>query len=231
MNIPRRPAFSERRTIPMQVEYTARQATITAELRQFVEEGLTRVAQVMGARCTAHLVLTAEKYRHTAEITVQCRRCQIVGLCESPSAETAVRDALSKVETQALRRKDRQRAQKRLPKEEKLSIEPRLARPRKVSKVLASAPEHAIGAKKGRNGAKKLPTPVIVHSPAERAHIPEPHIVHSQDAMAPSPMSLEEAVKEAEQRDRDVFVFRNNTGAVSVLHRRRDGTMELIQAI
>jgi putative sigma-54 modulation protein len=37
-------------------------------------------------------------------------------------------------------------------------------------------------------------------------------------------------VKEAEFRDRDVFVFRTGAGAVNVLHRKRDGTMELIEA-
>jgi len=39
---------------------------------------------------------------------------------------------------------------------------------------------------------------------------------------------LEEAVKECEFRDRDVFVFRDKKGQVKVLHRKRDGKMELI---
>ena len=42
-------------------------------------------------------------------------------------------------------------------------------------------------------------------------------------------MSLEEAVKEAEFRDREVFVFRDPSGQVKVLHRKRDGRMELIE--
>jgi putative sigma-54 modulation protein len=37
-------------------------------------------------------------------------------------------------------------------------------------------------------------------------------------------------VKEAEFRDRDVFVFRNPEGTVCVLHRNREGKMELIEA-
>ena len=41
---------------------------------------------------------------------------------------------------------------------------------------------------------------------------------------------LEEAVKEAEFRDREVFVFRDLEGKVKVLHRKRDGKMELIEA-
>jgi putative sigma-54 modulation protein len=43
------------------------------------------------------------------------------------------------------------------------------------------------------------------------------------------PMSLEEAVKEAAFRDRDVFVFRDHGGQAMVLYRKRDGKMELIE--
>ena len=57
----------------------------------------------------------------------------------------------------------------------------------------------------------------------------EPHIVRSTDGVAMRPMSLEEAVKEAAFRDRDVFVFRDTKGHAMVLHRRRDGKMELIE--
>jgi putative sigma-54 modulation protein len=42
-------------------------------------------------------------------------------------------------------------------------------------------------------------------------------------------MTLEEAVKEAEFRDREVFVFRDHEGGVKVLHRTKDGKLELIE--
>jgi putative sigma-54 modulation protein len=57
----------------------------------------------------------------------------------------------------------------------------------------------------------------------------EPHIVSSSQAIALKPMSLEEAVKEVEFRDRDLLVFRNASGDLFVLHRRRDGQMELVE--
>ena len=37
-------------------------------------------------------------------------------------------------------------------------------------------------------------------------------------------------MKEAECLDKEVFVFRNPAGSVIVLHRKRDGIMELIEA-
>jgi putative sigma-54 modulation protein len=58
----------------------------------------------------------------------------------------------------------------------------------------------------------------------------EPHVVRSADSVALRPMTIDEAVKEAEFRDRDVFVFRDKQGDVKVLHRTRDGRMELIEA-
>jgi putative sigma-54 modulation protein len=58
--------------------------------------------------------------------------------------------------------------------------------------------------------------------------IAEPHVVHCDDCVAEWPMSLDEAVKESELRDKDVFVFRDPAGDLQVLHRRRDGVMELI---
>ena len=50
------------------------------------------------------------------------------------------------------------------------------------------------------------------------------------DSVSFKPLSLEEAVKEAEFRDREVFVFRDLEGRVKVLHRKKDGKMELIEA-
>lgn len=57
----------------------------------------------------------------------------------------------------------------------------------------------------------------------------EPHLVKSGEAIALKPLTIEEAVKEVEFRDRDLLVFRNAMGDLFVLHRRRDGQMELVE--
>jgi putative sigma-54 modulation protein len=71
--------------------------------------------------------------------------------------------------------------------------------------------------------------PMLVHSFPSHSPLAEPHLVRSSDGVARRPMSLEEAVKEAAFRDRDVFVFRDHGGQAMVLHRKRDGKMELIE--
>src|SRR5262249_55412448 len=72
--------------------------------------------------------------------------------------------------------------------------------------------------------------PVVVHSFPSVARMTEAHVSKSEDSVAMRPMSVEEAVKEAEFRDREVFVFRDHQGKVKVLHRKKDGKMELIEA-
>ena len=70
---------------------------------------------------------------------------------------------------------------------------------------------------------------MLVHSFPSETPLAEPHLVRSNDGVAMRPMSLEEAVKEAAFRDREVFVFRDHGGQALVLHRKKDGKMELIE--
>jgi len=215
----------------MQVEYTGRQVTVTPALRALAEEGIERIAKILGRTTKAHVILSAEKYRKTAEVSVTTRRHEILGVAESTKLETALRGALEKAETQAIRCRKKLQAKKRQPKEEKLAVEAQLERPRRASAKSPSVEKTAAppAPKANGNGRSRPIIPVTVHSFPARTPIPEPHIVRSTDSVALRPMTLEEAVKEAEFRDREVFVFRDKLGNVKVLHRKRDGKMELIE--
>jgi len=217
----------------MQVEYTGRQVTVTPALRALAEEGIERIGKILGRTTAAHVILSAEKYRKTAEVNIKTRRAEILGISESTNLETALRGALDKAETQAVRCRKKLQAKKRQPKEEKITAEPQLERPRKSAKSAAAAEaSEASSASPAANGnGRSHPViPVTVHSFPSRTPIPEPHVVRSTDSVALRPMTLEEAVKEAEFRDREVFVFSDKKGNVKVLHRKRDGKMELIEA-
>jgi putative sigma-54 modulation protein len=71
---------------------------------------------------------------------------------------------------------------------------------------------------------------VLVHKFPSVARTTEVHLVHAKNSVALRPMTLEEAIKEAHFRDRDVFVFRDPKGKLMILHRTREGKMELIEA-
>ena len=217
----------------MQVEYTGRQMTVTAAHRRMGDEGIERIAKLLPKLVDAHIVLTTEKYRKTADVTVKMRAGKIVGFAESNNMDTALREALGRAETQAIRWRKRWNSIKRQPKEEKLQQDAMPVRARRSSRVRQEngEPEQAVAAAKA-NGKRpgKAVLPVTVHTFPAKPPIAEPHIVRSADSVALRPMTIEEAVKEAEFRDRDVFVFRNNEGTLCVLHRKRDGKMELIEA-
>lgn len=230
----------------MEVEYTGRQVTVTRALRTLAEEGVERIIKLFPRITSVHVVLSAEKYRQTAEVTIKTRLQEFVGICESPSMETALRGAMDKAETQAIKCKKKLEAKKRTPKEEKSTAETQLLRPRRKSaktgseaaaetadgkavKASGANGTRANGARANGNGRSVPVIPVTVHSFPAKTPIPEPHIVRSNDSVALRPMTLEEAVKEAEFRDREVFLFRDNRGNVKVLHRKRDGKMELIE--
>jgi putative sigma-54 modulation protein len=197
----------------MQAEYTGRQLSITPALRRMGDEGIDRIARLLPKVVGAHIVLTSEKYRKTADVAVKMRAGKIVGFGESNNTETALREALERAETQAIKFRKRLTSIKRQPKEEKLPHEVMPVRARKASRVRSESaePENAEAVVKS-NGKRPSRTMVPV------------------DSVALRPMTIEEAVKEAEFRDREVFVFRNPQGTLCVLHRKRDGKMELIEA-
>jgi putative sigma-54 modulation protein len=217
----------------MLIEYTGRQVAVTAAHRRMGDEGIERILKLLPKVTGVHIVLTTEKYRKTADVTVKMRAGKIVGFAEANNMDTALREALGKAETQAIRWRKRWHAIKRQPKEEKIPHEVMPVRARRSARPRAEEPEAENGVSTVKMNGKrpgKTVLPVTVHTFPARPPIAEPHIVRSADSVALRPMTIEEAVKEAEFRDRDVFVFRNQEGTVCVLHRKRDGKMELIEA-
>jgi putative sigma-54 modulation protein len=197
----------------MNVEYFGRQYEITPAVRDEVESGLTKLTKILGDNFTSKVILTAEKHRNIAEITVKRRRGHVVGLAESSDMMAAVNQALEHLETQVLRHNGRRRATNRKPKDKTW----------RAPVEAESEMQIAVGA------SAATAVPVVVHKFPSVARTTEAHLVKSTDSVAMRPMTMEEAVKECEFRDRDVFVFRDPKGKVKVLHRRRDGRIELIE--
>jgi putative sigma-54 modulation protein len=207
----------------MDVEYTGRQASVTKKYKVQTEVGLARIVKIVGNAGSAHVTLSRDKYRYIAEITVQTKSLKLVAACESTEMSTALHDALAKIEQQAIRRKKKTVSIKRRGKSGVAVTGDEEAE----SPVDAAKPSTDKVAVKASSGRK--PVPMLVHSFPSHSPLPEPHVARSTDGVALRPMSLEEAVKEAAFRDRDVFVFRDHGGQAMVLHRKRDGKMELIE--
>ncbi len=205
----------------MEVEMTARQVKVSKALRTQAEEGMDRIARILGRTTTASVIFRVQRHLQIAELTVKARLQTIVAAGEADSLDSALRKALAHAEHQALRYRDRHLTRKRLPKEEKVLTAPPVSRP----KARAAEPFEA----ESNGKPAKARAAIAVHSFPANSTIVEPHILSSSDAIAMKPMTIEEAVKDAEFRDRDLLVFRNQGGDLYVLHRRRDGQMELVE--
>ena len=197
----------------MTVEYFGRQYEITPAIRDEVESGLGKLTKILGDNFKSKVILTVEKHRHIAEITVKRRRGHLVGLAEATDMVAAVSQALEHIETQVLRHNGRRRTTHRKAKDKAWQA--------------PAEPESEMQIAVGASAATAVP--VVVHKFPAIARTTEAHLVHSNDSLALRPMTVEEAVKECEFRDRDVFVFRDGKGKVKVLHRRKDGKIELIE--
>ena len=66
----------------MDVEYTGRQTTITRKFKLQAEAGLARIAKIVGNSASVHVILSTDKYRQIAEVTVQTRHQKLVARCE-----------------------------------------------------------------------------------------------------------------------------------------------------
>ncbi len=200
----------------MNVEYTGRHFEITPLARKQVEGGLEKIQKILGSHFETHVVLSTEKRRHIAEITINVRNHPpIVGLSEAMDMTSAIGEALDRIERQAVKYKTRWKSKKRQARK-KLE----------QSSVLQEAVTVAVAV----GGDLTTAVPVKVHSFPNAVRITETHVTKSSDSVSYKPLTLEEAVKEAEFRDRDVFVFRDPEGRVKVLHRKKDGKIELIEA-
>ncbi|HEV2399975.1 MAG TPA: ribosome-associated translation inhibitor RaiA [Candidatus Sulfotelmatobacter sp.] len=200
----------------MNVEYTGRQYEVTNAIRKEVETGLTKIRKILGDKFETKVILAVEKHRHKAEITINPRNGPLVGLAQAKDMSIAVNEALDHLEKQAIKHKTRWQSKKRAAR-----------RSEEVNKWNGHSTQEEITAAVGLS--EKTAVPVLVHKYPAVAKTTEVHLVRSDDSVAIRPMSLEEAIKEAHFKDRDVFVFRDLKGKVMVLHRAKDGKMQLIE--
>lgn len=206
----------------MEVEFTARQVKVSKALRAQAEEGMERIGQMLGRNAHASITFSVQRHLQIVELTVQARQQKIAATGKAPSADAALRQAMEHAENQARKFRDRRMSGKRLPKDEKELTAPPVARP----KVRMAPVEQG---EEGRSARSKARTSIAVHSFPVRSTVVEPHILKNGEAFALRPMTIEEAVKDAEFRDRDLLIFHNAAGEMYVLHRRRDGQMELVE--
>jgi putative sigma-54 modulation protein len=181
----------------MRLELTGRHLTITPAIRALVEERLDYTLRLLNdSAVSAHVVLTREKARIRAEVTLHARRERFLhGEATGQNFELALNAAADKVDHQAQKLKGKRDGRKR--------------RGPSAVKSGASVPE----------------------APAPRTTTARPRrrIIRARQ-YAVKPMSVEDAAVEIDDAADGLIVFRNSaTDAVTVLFRRPDGNLGLIE--
>jgi putative sigma-54 modulation protein len=97
----------------MQISTTARHCELDPETRLFVEHRFERLQKFARDIQEIHLIVTAEKYRHTAEITLKLKNREMVSREESTEARVAIDLAAGRIEEQLRRLKERRVDRKR----------------------------------------------------------------------------------------------------------------------
>jgi putative sigma-54 modulation protein len=187
----------------MNVEYTGRQYVVTPTIRKEVETGLTKIRKILGDRFDANVILAVEKHRHKAEITISPRNGPLVGLAQAKDMTIAVNEALDHLEKQAVKYKTRWMSKKRSARKSEEVKKWNGHSTRGDETPVQTDLQTVVGL------SEKTAVPVMVHKYPAVAKTTEVHLVRSDDAVAMRPMTLEEAIKEAHFKDRDVFVFRD----------------------
>jgi putative sigma-54 modulation protein len=99
----------------MNISTTARHCELDPEDRLFAQQRLEKLARYVRDAREAHLILTAEKYRHTAEITLKLKNREMLSREHSTQARMAIDLAADRLEQQLRRLKEKRVDRKQRP--------------------------------------------------------------------------------------------------------------------
>lgn len=186
----------------MRLELTGRHVEITPALRRLVEGKLSKLERVVNDRAvSAHAVLTRERHRHRIDITLHARGEKFLhGVGDTGAWSTSIAQAIEKICQQFKRVKGKWQPKGR-----------RRAGDDSVIHVSAAATGPIDGQGVVRESARM------------------PRILRAMRQPI-KPMTVADAAREVDAGGDGVVVFRDTeTASVSVLFRRRNGELTLVQ--
>lgn len=168
----------------MRIEYTGRQTEVPEAARKLAERRLGKLAKLLRGITRVHVILTCDKHRQAAEVSVHSPHVDISATEVSNDLGSSLAAAFTKLERQAERHMGRMR-KRRAPSSRSWTF----ARP------------------------------------AEG----EPRLIRTRRGTL-KPMTVEEAILEERLNEEGLVVFRDaTTERVTVLYRRKDGNLGLIE--
>lgn len=97
----------------MLIEFTGRHTDVSPKLRAMAERKLKKISRALHGITRAHVVLTNDKHRRVAEVTVQSRRLALAAQHESGDFAASLGSVMDRLTRQARRHAARRREKKR----------------------------------------------------------------------------------------------------------------------
>lgn len=175
----------------MTIEYTGRQTEVSPEVRRFAEKKLSKLQKVLPGIIRVHVILTSDKHRQIAEVSVHSRSLDLNATEQTGDLLTSLATVIEKLTRQAQRHMGKLKERKR----------------RSPSRSSA-------------------PWPIVL---APAADGEAPRVIRSRRFVA-KPMTVDEAALQMGSGADGFVVFRDaGTERLSVLYRRKDGNLGLIE--
>ena len=185
----------------MQLEISARHMELTDALKGHVTTRLEKIRVHFDRVIDANVVLSVEKHRHVAEVTLHANGIRIHGKESSQDMYTSVDAVVEKLERQIRKYKDRINRYT----------------PRKGEDTLAFADE-------------VFESGDVEEEPEPTFETASQHRVIRREKLPMKPMDIEEASMQLELAEEPFIVFSNvETQQVNVMYARNDGTFGLIE--
>jgi len=193
----------------MRLELRGHHVDITPALRRLVGTKLSKLERLLNdSAVSAQAILTREKHRHRADITLHARGEKFLhGLGDTDNWDTSLTSAIDKISQQAQKVKSKRKASKR------------------------HSPKAGIVAARENGEGAERPATVKPAAPSRsgRERVRMPPILRTSRQMI-RPMSVADAAREVDAGDEGVVIFRDvETEALIVLFRRPNGEMALVE--
>jgi putative sigma-54 modulation protein len=204
----------------MRLELTGRHVSITPALRRLVDSKLAKLERLLNdSAVSAQAVLTRERHRHRADITLHARGEKFLhGVGTTPSWERSVCEAIDKISQQAHKVKGKWQERKRHP---------------------AKAEGKSDGGPEGREADAGTRAPVATGIRALRAEANGAGRPRGRVRMPPVfrasrcsviTMSVGDAARQMNSGSEEILVFRDvETSEIHVLYRRSNGELSLVR--
>ncbi|MBN2055356.1 ribosome-associated translation inhibitor RaiA [bacterium] len=188
----------------MQVTITARHMQMTDALREYAEQKVRRITKYLDSIIDAKVILSVEKYRHIAEVTIRANGIKINGEEQTEDMYSSIDKVMDKIERQLRKHKGRVGSRQRGERKRTAGEE-------------FEAPDLFM-----EDGGM----PDETAPPADEVAIR----IFKEEDFSLKPMSSEEAAMQMDLSGDHFLLFRNSSNeSINLIFRRTDGNFGLIE--